>query len=82
MSSVVNYKGNARVNTFFEAYIFARNIFLSVLLSSALTIVVNRSWPLSLAMVGLSIIAFSRAKARGYYYAREMTNCYIEQKEL
>lgn len=73
---------NDRVKDFNSNYALSRNLIISVLISA---ILLNIKYWFSIAAFAISLLVFIivwlRAKQRGYYYAREVLNTYLNIKE-
>lgn len=73
---------NSRVSDFNANYAFSRVILMTILIASVL-LIANK--PTSLQVYALTvpvtIASWLRAKQRGYYYAREVLNTYLQVKE-
>ena len=82
VASVANAKGSTRLTEFQGAYAFARNILTALVIAEIIGFVAPLSWPLLLLFAGLIILSFSRVKQRGYYWAREAANIYIDCRSV
>jgi hypothetical protein len=73
--------GQARADDFNALYAFSRVLLTTVLLGSIFLIIENvKDWRYYAVLIPTIVIIWFRCKQRGYYYAREILNCYLKAK--
>jgi hypothetical protein len=82
ISSVAQTKANQRLIEFQGAYVFARNILTALFIAEGLVCVFPQRWYYPLLIIGLMLLCYNRAKQRGYYWAREAINVYIDCRAI
>ena len=82
IASIANTKGNQRLIEFQGAYAFARNILSALFIAETIVAIAQLAWPLHLLFAGLIGLCYNRAKQRGYYWAREAANIYIDCQNI
>lgn len=71
-----------RVDDFNSLYVFSRSLLTATMLSIIVVILTNYSdTRYFLVLIFLLIIFWIRCKQRGYYYAKEVLNIYLKQKD-
>lgn len=76
----VNSNGNSRVSTFNAHYAMARTILTATLLIDVFCAFrFYREWAFWAIAIGLLALSFKRFKERGYYYAREVLNEFLNR---
>lgn len=79
---VSNNKSKTRVPEFNAQYAFSRTILTSVLIISIFIIYNFYNNPIAyLISILLLLLSWNRYRERAYYYAREVLNDYLHQKE-
>lgn len=74
----VNSKKYERVTNFNASYAFARSMTLAFFIASLFNIVIIRNCTYFAFIMPLLIVSWYRAKQRGFYFAREVLNIYID----
>jgi hypothetical protein len=82
ISSVAQTKANQRLIEFQGAYAFARNILTSLLIAEVIACMYPHGRYLPWLIAGLMLLCYNRAKQRGYYWAREAINVYIDCRAI
>ena len=82
VASVASTKASTRLVEFQGAYVFARNIMVALIIAFLFNTAFFGEKYMSLLFAGLIVLCYYRAKQRGYYWAREAANVYIDHQQL
>ncbi|HEY5367416.1 MAG TPA: hypothetical protein VIJ75_00365 [Hanamia sp.] len=74
--------GQERVDNFNAMYAFSRALLTTVLIATIFLLITHYTeWQYYALTIPVFIVLWLRTKQRGYYYAREVLNTYLKQKE-
>lgn len=82
IASVASTKSSTRLIEFQGAYVFSRNILVALVIAFFFNLAFFWEWYMSLLFAVLIVLCYYRAKQRGYYWAREAANFYIECQQI
>jgi hypothetical protein len=82
IASVASTKGSPRLIEFLGAYVFARNILIALIVAELIACLFHIEWYFFFLYAALIVLCYHRAKQRGYYWAREAVNVYIDCRSI